>query len=74
MKDYLLKFLATAAPENGAGQDALEWALRNNLLKLTYDLDADVRQAMVQYDVIFESYHTMLRASSIDQFITRIAA
>lgn len=79
MKDYLLKFLTTSAPENAAGQDALEWALRNNLLSLTYELEADVRQALLQYDVIFESYHQWLEAQvqhsqSLDHFLTRIAA
>lgn len=62
MKDYLLKFLTTAAPENGFAQDALEWAVLNGLLKLTGDLETDVRQAMQQYDIIIESYHDILRA------------
>lgn len=60
MKDYLLRFLTTAAPENGAGQDALEWAIQHGLLRLSYDFPTDLQQAAQQYDTIFESYHAAL--------------
>lgn len=65
MKDYLLKFLTAFAPENGCAQDALEWAILTNQLRLTYHLKTDCRQAAQQYDVIIDGYQRLLREQEI---------
>lgn len=59
MKNYLLKLLAQCSEEN-FGQNAIEWAIGSGLVRLTYDLDRDIRQTMSKYDEIIEAYRSSL--------------
>lgn len=56
MKEYLLTLLQTCAPENGFAQDALEFAITSGLIRLTYQLEADTRLLMENYDAILSAY------------------
>jgi hypothetical protein len=55
MKNYLLTLLQQCSEEQ-FGQDAIEWALGTGLVRLSYELDADVRSIMPRYDEIIEAY------------------
>ena len=55
MKNYLLNLLQQCSEEK-FGQDAIEWAVVSSLVKLTYDLDRDIRETMSRYDEIIEKY------------------
>jgi hypothetical protein len=55
MKNYLLKLLQQCSEEQ-FGQDAIEWAIGTGLVRLTYDLERDVRESMSRYDEIIEAY------------------
>ena len=55
MKNYLLNLLQQCSEEQ-FGQDAIEWAITSGQVKLTYDLEADIRNTMFRYDEIIESY------------------
>jgi hypothetical protein len=59
MKNYLLRVLEQCSDEK-FGQDAIEWAIVNGLVLLTYDLDRDVREIMLRYDEIIEAYRRSL--------------
>jgi hypothetical protein len=59
MKNYLLKLLHQCSEEK-FGQDAIEWAIVSGLVRLTYDLDRDVHEAMSRYDEIIEGYRVSL--------------
>jgi hypothetical protein len=59
MKNYFLKLLQQCSEEN-FGQDAIEWAIVTGLVRLSYDLDRDVRQIMARYDEIIEAYRRSL--------------
>jgi len=55
MKNYLLTLLQQCSEEQ-FGQDAIEWAIGAGLVRLSYELDADVRSIMLRYDEIIEAY------------------
>ena len=55
MKNYLLRLLQQCSEEQ-FGQDAIEWAIVTGLVRLSYELDADVRSIMLRYDEIIEAY------------------
>jgi hypothetical protein len=59
MKNYLLTILEHCSEEK-FGQDAIEWAIVSGHVKLTHDLDADVRAIMGEggsnYDRLIEAY------------------
>jgi len=55
MKNYLLTLLQHCS-EKQFGQDAIEWAIATGLVRLSYDLDADVHSIMPRYDEIIEAY------------------
>ena len=65
MKNYLLTLLQHCSEEK-FGQDAIEWAIVQGHVTLTYDLEKDVQQIMgddpnggrdaVTYDKIIEEY------------------
>src|SRR5271156_2800299 len=63
MKDYLLKLLERCSDEN-FGQEAVEHAILNGQVQLTYDLERDLRLIMGEpgrpetglYDQIFATY------------------
>jgi hypothetical protein len=59
MKNYLLNLLQQCT-EKQFGQDAIEWAITSGLVRLTYDLDKDVHEAMSRYDDIIEAYRVSL--------------
>src|SRR5215471_9839817 len=59
MKNYLLKVLQECSEEK-FGQDAIEWAIVSGLVRLTYDLERDVRESMSRYDEIIEAYRRSL--------------
>lgn len=45
MKDYFLKWVCAAAPEDGRLQDALEEGLKSGKLRLTGEFAADLQAA-----------------------------
>jgi len=55
MKNYLLRLLQQCSEEQ-FGQDAIEWAIGTGLVRLSYELDPDVRSIMLRYDEIIEAY------------------
>jgi len=55
MKNYLLNLLQQCSEEK-FGQDAIEWAVVSGSVRLTYNLEGDVREAMSRYDEIIEKY------------------
>ena len=55
MKNYLLRLLQQCSEEQ-FGQDAIEWAIGAGLVRLSYELDSDVRSIMLRYDEIIEAY------------------
>jgi hypothetical protein len=59
MKNYLLNLLQQCSEEK-FGQDAVEWAVVSGRVRLSYDLDRDVREIMPRYDEIIESYRRSL--------------
>ena len=48
------------------GQDAIEWAIVTGLVRLTNDLDRDVRESMSRYDEIIEAYRRSLVHAEIE--------
>ena len=68
MKNYLLRVLENCSDEQ-FGQDAVEWAITNGYIHLTYDLDTDLRQIMGEpgkpetgkYDEICGAYRRVLQ-------------
>lgn len=62
MKNYVLTLLQQCS-EKQFGQDAIEWAIVTGLVRLSYDLDADVRSIMSRYDEIIEAYRRSNAAS-----------
>ncbi len=65
IKNYLLKLLERCSEER-FGQDAIEWAVVDGLVPLSYRLDWDVRVVMSRYDEIIEAYRRA-RAESRDK-------
>jgi hypothetical protein len=59
MKNYLLNLLQQCSEEK-FGQDAIEWALVSGLVRLTYNLEQDIRECMSRYDEIIEAYRLSL--------------
>jgi hypothetical protein len=59
MKNYLLNLLQQCS-EGKFGQDAIEWAIISGRVRLTYNLDRDIRQTMSRYDEIIEGYRQAL--------------
>ena len=65
MKNYLLTLLQQCSEEQ-FGQDAIEWALGVGLVRLSYELDADVRSIMSRYDEIIEAYRRSVAQAKED--------
>jgi hypothetical protein len=67
MKNYLLNLLHLCS-EHQFGQDAVEWAIANGQVKLSYDFEADLRLIMGEpgkpetgmYDAIILGYRNSL--------------
>jgi hypothetical protein len=59
MKNYFLTLLEQCSEEN-FGQDAIEWAVVTGRIRLSYELDRDVREIMPRYDEITEAYRRSL--------------
>ena len=59
IKNYLLELLNRCSVQK-FGQDAIEWAIVFGLVRLTYDLDRDIRETMSRYDEIIEAYRRSL--------------
>jgi len=59
MKNYLLNLLQQCS-EGKFGQDAIEWAIVSGRVRLTYELDRDIRETMSRYDEIIEGYRAAL--------------
>jgi hypothetical protein len=55
MKNYLLTLLQRCSEEQ-FGQNVIEWAIVTGLVRLSYELDADVRSIMSRYDELIEAY------------------
>jgi hypothetical protein len=60
MKNYLLNVLQ-ACSEQTFGQDAIEYAIQMGWVKLLYNLEADTKAIMEQYDDIIEGYQRVVR-------------
>jgi len=54
-KNYILKLLQQCSEEQ-FGQDAIEWAIVSGLVRVSYELDTDIRSIMLRYDEIIEAY------------------
>jgi hypothetical protein len=71
MKNYLLDLLHLCSDEQ-FGQDAVEWAIASGSVKLTYDLQSDLRRIMGEpgvpdsglYPLIVENYQRVARQKS----------
>jgi hypothetical protein len=63
VKNYLLNLLQQCS-EKKFGQDAIEWAITSGLVRLTYNLDQDIHEAMSRYDEIIEAYRVSLAQSA----------
>ena len=59
MKNYLLNLLRQCSEEQ-FGQDAIEWAITSGRVRLTYDLEQDIRETMSRYDEVIEAYRAAL--------------
>jgi hypothetical protein len=59
MKNYLLTLLQQCSEER-FGQDVIEWAIVSGLVRLSYELEADVRSIMLSYDEIIEAHRRSL--------------
>ncbi len=59
MKNYLLNLLQQCSEEQ-FGQDAIEWAIVTGLVRLSYNLEGDIRETMSRYDEIIEAYRHSL--------------
>jgi hypothetical protein len=55
MKNYLLTLLQQCSEEQ-FGQDVIEWAIVTGRVRLSYELDTDVRSIMSRYDELIEAY------------------
>ena len=64
MKNYLLTLLQQCSEEK-FGQDAIEWAVLSGRVRLTYDLERDVRESMSRYDEIIEGYRRSLARTTV---------
>lgn len=68
MKNYLINLIANCS-EHKFGQDAVEWFIFTGQIKLSYDLETDLRTIMGEpgfpetgiYDRICEEYHNFCR-------------
>lgn len=56
MKDYFLKLIETVAPEDGALQDAIEYGLCENRVRLTGDLAVDLRRVAARLPDLRAAY------------------
>ena len=59
MKNYFLNLVQQCSEEQ-FGQDAIEWAVVKGLVRLSYELDKDVREIMPRYDEIIDAYRRSL--------------
>ena len=59
-KNYLLTLLQHCSEEN-FGQEAIEWALIENKVTLTYILEKDVAAIMPRYSEFIEAYQKQCR-------------
>ena len=55
IKHYLIR-LMTSCSEHAFGQDAIQHAILNGSIKLTYDLEVDQRAIMARYDDLITAY------------------
>lgn len=58
IKRYLLAMLQCS--DSAFGQDAIEWAITNRVIILTYNEDADKSEIMGRYDELCEKYRAFL--------------
>ena len=73
MKNYLLELLHLCSEEQ-FGQDAVEWAITVGLVKLSYDLERDLRLIMGEpgkpetgsYSDVIEAYQRVIRQEWTD--------
>jgi hypothetical protein len=63
MKNYLLTLLEQCSVQQ-FGQDAIEWAIVAGFVRLSYELDDDVRSIMLRYDEIIEAYRRSMPAAN----------
>ena len=63
IKNYLLTLLQQCSEEQ-FGQDAIEWAIVSGFVRLSYELEADIRSIMLRYDEIIEAYRRSIAQAS----------
>jgi hypothetical protein len=75
MKDYLIRLLTECAPENGFAQDAIQWAIFENKVRLSYVLATDKTHIMQRYDEILGSYRAVTDAAvgAIDRVLVSLS-
>lgn len=58
-KNYMLELMCACSPDNAFGQDAIEWAVLFQEVKLSgsYNIQTDIEIIMNNYDSIVEKYH-----------------
>lgn len=74
---YFARLLNVAAPEDGHVQDAIEYAIITDNLKLTYKLEQDLESIGRQINVILASYHHYLNRvvyPALDPIMKELAA
>jgi hypothetical protein len=72
LKKYLLELICLCS-EHSFGQDAVEWAILNGRIKLTYHLDQDLRLIMGEpgrpetgaYSDIIEAYQAQVQQNAV---------
>jgi hypothetical protein len=58
MKEYLLRLANIGA--NDFAKDAIQWAILEGLVQLTYRYHTDKKTIMAQYDKIIEAYQSVI--------------
>jgi hypothetical protein len=65
MKNYLNNVICACSDEH-FGQDAVEYAVQMGLVKLSGDLEADVKTIVSQYDDICAAYQAQLNRNQAE--------
>ena len=63
LKQYML-VLQERCSDHLYGQMAIEWAVLNGIVKLSGDMESDIRTVMLNYDNIIECYKQGVAATS----------
>ena len=62
MKNYLIDLLNTCVPDGNAfAREAIDYAIQNGTIKLTYNMDLDTRHIGEHYDSFVEYYQKVIQ-------------